>query len=297
MKGKESGDRALALGRYAIVTPVRDEEEFIEKLIQSVVSQTVTPLKWIIIDDGSTDRTEQIIRRYLGGNPWIELLNLPNRGSRELGGDSVFDIGLRRLELDQIEFLARVDGDVSFEPNYFERMMAIFKESPRLGVASGEMAYLDNGYPKAMRGPTFQTHGPNKFYRVACFRDIGGLEPDLGWDIIDNIKAIYKGWEARRIPEVQFIHYRRVGAGRGAWGIFENWGKAAYLTGYHPLFFLGKFVRRLVSFPYFLGSLLMTYYYLIGFIRKQPRIVTPEIRDFIQREQLRKLVGKPSAWS
>jgi len=283
--------------KYAIVTPVRDEEEFIEKLILSVLNQTVGPGKWIIINDGSTDRTEEIIKRYLSENPWIELLNLPNRRNREPGGDSIFDIGLRRLDLEQIEFLARVDADVSFEPNYFERMIKIFRENPRLGVASGEMAYLVDGCPKAVRGPSFQTHGPNKFYRVACFQDIGGLEKDLGWDIVDNVKAIYKGWGARRIPETQFIHYRPVGSRRGAWGIFENWGKAAYLTGYHPLFFFGKFVRRLVTYPYILGSLLMAYHYSNGFIQHKPQIVSREIKHFMQNEQLRRLFCQTSVWS
>lgn len=283
--------------RYAIVTPVRDEEEFIEKLILSVLNQTVRPVRWIIINDGSTDRTEEIIKRYLSENPWIELLNLPNRGNREPGGDSIFEIGLRRIELDQIEFLARMDADVVFEAHYFETMVRVFEESPRLGVASGEMVYLDRGYPQVTRGPSFQTHGPNKFYRVACFRDIRGLETDLGWDIVDNIKAIYKGWEARRIPNLQFIHYRRVGARRGVWGIFENWGKAAYLTGYHPLFFLAKFVRRLVTFPYILGSMVMLYHYLKGYVERRPQIATQELQHFIRKEQIKRILRRPSAWS
>lgn len=284
-------------GRFAVVTAIRDEEKFIEKLIYSILSQTVRPVKWFIVNDGSTDRTAEIIGKYLPENPWIELVHLPDRGGREPGGDTVFGIGLQRIKLDGIEFLARVDGDVSFEPDYYEIMINAFRKSPRLGVASGEMVYSDNGYPRVTHGPSFQTHGPNKFYRVTCFQDIGGLEKNLGWDIIDNIKAIYKGWEARRIPGLHFIHYRPVGARRGVWGIFINWGIAAYLTGYHPLFFLAKFVRRSVTFPYFLGSLLMAYHYLIKFVGRQPRIVSPEIHQFIRKEQLKKLLGKPSIWS
>jgi glycosyltransferase involved in cell wall biosynthesis len=290
-------NRASTSDKYAIVTPVRDEEEYIEKLIESVLAQTVRPLKWVIINDGSTDRTEEIVKKYLPGNPWMELLNLPDRGVREPGGDSIFHIGLQRLVLDEIDFFARVDGDISFGADYYEKMIKYFREFPSLGLASGELVYLDHGKEKVEHGCKFQTRGGNKFYRVTCFRDIGGIESDLGWDIVDNIRAIYKGWEARRIHNLKFIHYRPVGSRRGVWGIFENWGKAAYLTGYHPLFFMGKFVRRLVTFPYILGSMMMAYYYLHGFIRRQPRIVGPEICHFIQREQLKKLFGRRSIWS
>jgi poly-beta-1,6-N-acetyl-D-glucosamine synthase len=283
--------------KYAIITPVRDEAEFIGRLISSVVRQAILPEKWVIINDGSRDATQSIVEAYLSDYPFIELVNLADRGWTEAGGDSVFGLGLQHVDLEQLDFLARVDGDVSFGPTYFELLLRKFRENPRLGIASGEMIYVDHGRQEITTGPRFQTHGPNKFYRVACFREIGGLDADLGWDIVDNIKAVQRGWEARRITETQFIHHRRVASRRGPWGIFENWGKAAYLAGYHPLFFGAKFLRRLFTAPFLLGSLLMAYHYFSGYILRRPRIISDDTHRFVRREQLKKLMGRPSAWS
>ncbi len=283
--------------RYAIITPVRDEEEYIRFLIDSVAQQTVLPVKWAILNDGSTDATGDILDWARRKYAYIELINLPRRGPREPGGDSIFHLGLRHIPLAQIDFLARVDGDVSFPPHYFETMIRLFRENPRLGIASGEMIYLEHGKEEKVIGPSFQTHGPNKFYRVQCLEEIGWLDDRIGWDIVDNLKAMRRGWEARRIPELYFYHYRRVGARRGPLGIFENWGKAAYLVGYHPLFVAAKFVRHLVTYPYVMGSMWMLKHYLMGFLKREKRLVSPELKQFVQREQLKKLLGKPNAWS
>lgn len=284
-------------GTYAIITPVRNEREYFPKLLESVVAQTVLPARWIIVNDGSGDGTEDILRQCEEAYPWIEVIHLPDRGNREPGGDSVFAIGWRRMADLEVEFLARIDADVSFAVDYFEKMIEVFQKNPRLGIASGEMVYLDGPRPEPVFGPSFQTHGPNKFYRLACLREIGGLDDRMGWDIVDNIRAIEKGWEARRIPELRFYHYRRVGAARGPLGIFENWGKAAYLTGYHPLFVAAKFARHLLTPPFVLGSFWMLKCYLRGFITGEPKIVAKSTEKFIKREQLKKLIGRKSVWS
>jgi len=293
---KTKPEALLKRWRYAIITPVKDEENYIENLIRSVINQTFLPVKWIIIDDGSQDATPQILNEYAEKYSFINVITLPPGRERKPGGDTVFEIGLQQLNLNSIDILARIDADVTFDPDYIERMIEEFEKSPELGIASGEILEMIEGVPRHIPGPSFQTHGANKFYRVQCFRDIGGLDKQLGWDIVDNIKAMRKGWEARRIPHLFFVHHRPMGSSRNKWAAFVNWGKAAYLTGYHPLYFLSKFIFRIFTPPYLLGSLVMAYHYLSGFWRCDPRIVDDSTRKFIQKEQLKRLLRKKSKW-
>lgn len=292
----QAGGKGRKRPAYAIVTPVKDEAAYIERLLSAVAGQRVQPVRWVIVDDGSTDGTREIVRRWTRRFPWIELVCLPDRGYRAPGGDDVFHLGLRRLPLKELDYLARVDGDVTFGEDYFERLIEIFERNPRLGIASGDMVYVDHSEPEVVGGPRFQTHGPCKFYRVRCLEQIGGLVPEIGWDILDNIQAIRLGWEARRLSEVQFVHFRRVGQRRSKLGLYHNLGRAAYLCGYHPLFFWAKFLRYLPADPPVRGSLAMARAYLAPFFRREARLVDPDNHRFVRREQLKRLFGMKSIW-
>ncbi len=291
-----AGHKVAAGPTYAIVTPVKDEAHYIEHLLRAVTGQHVLPVHWVIVDDGSTDGTREIVKRWAERFDWIELISLPDRGYRAPGGDDVFHLGVQRLSLERLDYLARVDGDVCFEADYFEKLIDLFENNPRLGIASGEMVYVDRPEPEVVAGPRFQTHGPCKFYRVSCLQQIGGLAEEIGWDILDNLQAIRLGWEARRLSQVRFVHFRRVGQRRGKLGLYHNLGRAAYLCGYHPLFFWAKWVRYLPADPPVLGSLTMARAYLRPFLRREARLVDREMRRFVRREQLKRLFGMKSIW-
>ena len=198
---------------YLIVTPARDEERFIEKTIQSVVSQTILPQEWVIVDDGSTDKTKDIVLHYAREHDWIRLLKLPDRGKRELGAAVVnaFNYGLRNTRTIDYEFLCKLDADLTLPPNYFEFLFDRFRENPCLGITSG-CTYIQSG-EKLIWERTYERHsrGMMKLYRRKCFEDINGLVSELGWDMIDDYKAQMNGWQTRNFKRLKVIHHRPMG--------------------------------------------------------------------------------------
>jgi glycosyltransferase involved in cell wall biosynthesis len=283
--------------RYAIVTPVKNEESFLGGMIDSVVRQTVLPRRWIIVNDGSTDRTGEIIRDAESRWNWITGVTIGSGSAhRKPGGEGVVHHGLKRLDLEEFDFLARLDGDVSFEPDYFERLFREFEADPRLGIASGVCYVRKKGKLAEEKNPRFHTRGPLKTYRVACFREIGELEKGLGWDIVDEIRANMLGWRTRNFPELKAIHHRPTMTASGALKGKINTGIANYFAGYHPLFMLARAARNVVRPPYLLGGIWMLYGYLSGYLKSLPRVRDPELIRYVRRQQWNRLTGRPTIW-
>ena len=283
--------------RYAIVTPVKNEEAFLAEMVNSVAQQTIRPSRWIIVDDGSTDRTAEIVRQAASTHEWIRGVRIEDTGGgRKAGGEGVLPAGLRLLDLSQFDFLARLDGDVSFEPDYFERLFAEFQKNPRLGIASG-VCYARRGAALVEeKHPRFHTRGALKTYRVSCFHAIGGLDLVLGWDIVDEVRANMLGWETRSFPHLPVIHHRPTQTAIGWLRGLRNPGRAAYYTGYHPLFLLARVVHRLVRSPYLIGGILLAIGYLEGYFARQPRVEDPALIRYLRRQQLNRLVGRETIW-
>ena len=163
-----------AFNRYVVITPVRDEEEHLERTIQAVIDQTIRPAEWVIVDDGSTDRTPEIIDRYASQYSWIRGHHRTNRGFRKAGGGVVeaFYEGFERLICHDWNFVVKLDGDLSFEPDYFERILERFRLEPRLGIAGGTLYCVENGEKKIERNPKFHVRGATKVYRRKCWEEI-----------------------------------------------------------------------------------------------------------------------------
>jgi glycosyltransferase involved in cell wall biosynthesis len=203
--------------RYAIVTPVKNEEKYLRGMIASVVRQTIPPNRWILIDDGSTDRTGEIIREAESRWDWITGVTTGETGvPRKPGGEAVVDHGLNMLNLAEYDFLARMDGDISFGPDYFDRLFREFERNPRLGIACGVCFGWREGKFIEEKNPRFHTRGALKTYRVRCFQEIGGLEKGLGWDTVDEIRANMLGWQTRSFPELKVVHHRSTQTASGA---------------------------------------------------------------------------------
>jgi biofilm PGA synthesis N-glycosyltransferase PgaC len=283
--------------RYAIVTPVKNEERFFGKMVSSVVHQTVLPKKWIIVDDGSTDRTGEIIRQATSSHNWIIGVECGDpTDPRKPGGEAVLEHGIRQLDLAEYDFFARLDGDISFEPDYFESLFREFERNPRLGIGGGVCFERKNGRLVEQRNPKFHVRGALKTYRMSCFREIGGLEMELGWDTVDEIRANMLGWQTRSFPQLRVVHHRKTHASSGALRGEVHSGRAAYFSGYHPLFMFFRAVKTMFCPPYILGGIFMMMGYLSGYVKKYPQVGDPSLIRYLRKQQMNRLLGRETIW-
>lgn len=297
-----SGERGLSKEavpavKYCIITPVRDEEQFIAATIESVLHQTIRPAEWIIVDDGSTDATGNIIDRYARGYPWIQTLHRQNRGYRSTGGGiEAFLDAYPSLHSRDWEYLVNLDGDLTFAPDYFERCFQHFRDMPLLGIGSGTVYARVGERLQLEKAPSFHVRGATKIYRRECWENLGGLLCSLGWDTVDEIKANQLGWRTQSFQDVQLVHHRVSGAAWGSWGNAVNDGEADYIVGYHPAFFCLKCIRHIFDWPYVVRSLGIVYGFLRCVVRRTPQISDRELRAYVRRQQLRRLLGMSSIW-
>lgn len=285
------------MGRIVIITPARDEEKYIHFTLNSIVNQTIQPVEWLILDDGSNDRTKEIAEKYANEYSWIRVLSLPDRGERVLGSGVVhtFNYGLENLQTTDYDFICKLDADLTLPENYFEFLLAEFTADTKLGIASG-CTYIENG-EELIWERTYEKHtrGMMKVYRRTCFQEIGGLIPNLGWDVVDDYMAHLKGWDTQNHKELKVIHHRPMGSsGKGIIAGKIRWGKIHYLLNYHPLFSLGSCFYRMLEKPYILSGILMIYGYLSCFFNDTRRIAPDEVGEYIRSTQimrLKKVVG------
>ena len=229
--------------RYALVTPVRDEELYIGAMIDSVLAQQTLPAKWVIVDDGSTDKTADIITDYARQHAFIELVRLPVRAERMPGGEGALAQALRRLNLAEYDFFARFDADLIFEPDYMAQIFSEFSADPTLGIAGGGL-YVDTGRGLELeRVPDYHVRGALKMYRRECSDQIGGLTSRIGWDTIDEVSAWTRGWKTRSFFQNRVRHCRPTGKGLRCARVYWERGKAEYYTWSHPLFVLAKTLK------------------------------------------------------
>ena len=284
--------------KYVIVSPVRDEAAHLARTIESVVNQTVLPQEWIIVNDGSTDGTAEIADRYARKYPWIKVVHRENRGFRKSGGGVVdaFNDGYRVLASTDWEFIVKLDGDLSFVPDYFQSCFRAFQEDPKMGITGGTIYNMINGQPRLEACPVFHVRGATKIYRRECWNAIGGFWPAPGWDTMDEVKAQMLGWSTRTLPELQVLHYRPTGTADGTWGGgFKN-GRANYVCGYHPLFMVLKCVRRLAQKPYLIQSTSLFCGFISGYLRGIPQVDDRATIKYLRRQQIAKLMGRPTIW-
>lgn len=283
---------------YVIITPVRDEEKYIEATIQSVVAQRILPREWVIVDDGSRDRTRSIVQGYVDRHPWIRLLHREDRGFRQSGAGVVeaFYHGYNSLLSDDWNFVVKLDGDLSFQPDYFEKLFGKFASQPELGIAGGNLFHSVNGQLQLEKGPRFHVRGATKVYRRACWTAIGGLLTAPGWDIVDETKANMLQWTTESFDDLPVLHHRFTGTAESKWRDQVKNGKAYYVAGYHPLFMAAKCIYRLAAKPYIVGSAAMAYGFVSGYIRRAPRVVDQALIRYTRRQQLRRLYGRDSIW-
>ncbi|MGA8795029.1 glycosyltransferase [Candidatus Binatus sp.] len=278
---------------YVLITPARNEAEFIDNTIQSVIRQTALPSKWVIVNDGSTDDTASIVGRYAATYEWMELVNLPERPSRSFAAKAqAFKAGEERLKGIEYEVIGNLDADVTLDDDHFEFLMDKFKEDSYLGVAG--TIFREPGYSSDTDSFEGQTHvsGQCQMFRRQCFEEIGGYFPSrvggIDWIAVTTARMI--GWKTRSFREKSFFHNRIRGtAERGVLASHFMYGKQDYYLGGHPVWQLFRCLYRTAKRPYLLGGIALFGGYLTAALDRTERPVSDELMRFHRKEQMAKL--------
>ena len=277
---------------YVLITPARNEADFIELTIKSVLAQTVRPVRWVIVNDGSTDATAEIVSDYAGVHSWIEMIQMPERQERHFGGKAhAVAAGRQRMAGLQFDVIGNLDADVSFEPDYFEFLMTRFAENPKLGVAGTAFLEGNLSYNYEMVGIE-HVSGMIQLFRRQCFEAIGGYSAVKtgGIDLMAVLTARTKGWETRTFTEKSFVHHRSQGGAlhtglRGRW----HMGRKDYLLGNHPVWEFFRGVYQMQYRPYVIGGLLVLVSYFWHLVRRVERTMPRELIELRQSDQMKRL--------
>ena len=292
---------SVRVGSYVLISPCRDEAQFMRQTLDSVIAQSIRPAKWIIIDDGSTDATPQILAEYRASHPWIEVLVRPDRGRRSVGPGVVdaFYAGYDAINPDDYDYLCKLDLDLRLPPRYFELLMERMTANPRIATCSGKAYVEQNGKLVAEGHGDDTSLGMTKFYRVSCFKGIGGFVREVMWDGIDCHRCRMHGWIACSWdePELRFVHLRPMGSSHlSIYAGRMRHGYGQYFMGTGFLFMTASALYRMNKKPYVLGGLAMWWGWLKSALARKPRYPDMEFRKFLRRYQRRALLaGKQRA--
>ncbi len=293
----------MSTARYVVVSPCRNEATHMRETLDSVIAQSIVPARWVIVDDGSTDETPAILREYARRHSWISIITRKDRGRRSVGPGVIdaFYAGYATIDVESYEFICKLDLDLRLPYRYFQTLMERMAMNPRIGTCSGKAyIYDDDGTSLVNEGHGDETSiGASKFYRVACFKEIGGFVREVMWDGIDCHRCRMKGWIACSWddPELRFVHLRPMGSSdRSIYKGRVRHGYGQYFMGTGFLYMLANAVNRVGEKPYVLGSAAMFWGWLRSAALRQPRYGDPEFRKFLRAYQRHALlVGKRKA--
>jgi glycosyltransferase involved in cell wall biosynthesis len=300
--------QARTVTRYIVISPVRNEAEYLETTIKSMVRQTILPLQWIIVNDGSTDGTAEIIDRWAAQYSWIVPVHCPNRdhgsvesksnrGKRAFEAKEIqaFHVGFEHAPFSGWDYIVKLDGDLGFGADYFERCFSLFEADPKLGIGGGVICHEIDGEMRIEPTPSFHVRGATKIYRRACWLQIGGVVNGAAWDTIDEVKANMLGWQTCSFEDLKVAHFRFTGTANGAWKNSVKLGTWSYIAGYHPLYMVFRCLKGVFAKPRGIGSLGMFCGFLAGYLRRVPQAEEYVVR-YLRQQQLRRLVFLPTIW-
>jgi glycosyltransferase involved in cell wall biosynthesis len=286
------------VGPYVIVSPVKDEDPYIETTIRSVINQRVRPIVWLIVDDGSRDRTAEIVKNYCKRYSWIQLLTIDRDAVKRVGRAEViaFANGYQQITCEH-EFVVKLDGDVDLPENYFSDLIARFHEDAQLGIASGLFCENRNGTWTLRPMPEYHAVGATKMLRVECYKQIGGFPLEPGWDTVDEIRARARGWKTRHFPDLIFWHLKPEGSSSGYIHRSNMCGEIDYRTGLSlPFFTLKAIHRTIVDFPPVLSGISLFVGYVRALVGRRPKLVTVREQDLYRQllnSRLLRVLSKP----
>lgn len=282
--------------QYVLITPARNEQEFIEGAIHSVISQSVRPLQWVIVSDGSTDRTDEIVMAYAEEFSWIALVRMPEHEDRQFAAKvHAFNAGLQHLDALDYEIIGNLDADITFESDYMEFLLSKFAEDLKLGVAGTPFVEDSSGHYDYRFTNIEHVSGACQLFRRKCFEEIGGYTPIKGGGIdwVAVTTARIKGWKTRTFTERVCYHHRKMGTGKGnILAARYRLGKEDYYLGSHPLWEIFRAIYQMKFRPFVIGGLSILLGYTIASVQGVKRPVPPELVVFYRREQMQRLRQK-----
>jgi GT2 family glycosyltransferase len=291
---RQTPERQSASLVYVLITPARNEAAFLEQTIKAVARQSVKPAKWVIVSDGSTDGTDDIVEAYAAQHEWIELVRMPERQERHFAGKvHAFNAGYDRVKEMDYDVIGNLDADITFDPDYFVFLLTKFAENPQLGVAGTPFREDSRQYDYRFTSVE-HVSGACQLFRRDCFEQIGGYQPIKtgGVDLVAVITARMKGWQTRTFLEKTSFHHRKMGtAKRGPLVIAFDGGRTDYTHGCNVVWEVFRSVYQMTRPPLVLGGV----YGLAGFLwamgTRAEKVVSPELIQFRKKEQMRRLRG------
>lgn len=283
----------------AIVSPVRDEGKYVRNTLDAMVAQTVQPQEWLFVDDGSTDDTRAIIETYAAKHPWIRVISRDDRGFRQLGSGVIaaFDYGRARLARQDYQYIAKLDGDMSFTPRYLEVMIGRLESEPKLAAVSGKVFRPENDGFVEEYIIDEMVAGQFKLYERVAFEAIGGFTQTILWDGIDIHRCRMKGYTTLSFhhPDAKLIHHRLMGSSDS--NVFKGrvrLGRGIWFMGYHPLYAIASGLFRMHEKPYVIGGLIIIGSYFFAAMRGEPRFDDRDFIENLRRWQVQKLRELPA---
>jgi biofilm PGA synthesis N-glycosyltransferase PgaC len=282
---------------YVIVSPGRNEAKFMRRTLDSVIAQTHRPALWVIVDDGSTDESPEILADYAARHDWIRVVRREDRGHRAVGSGVIdaFYAGWETVDPERYAYLCKLDLDLDLPERYFEGLIEKMEADPRLGTCSGKAYYIDGSGNRVWeRMGDEMSVGASKFYRRACFEDIGGFVREVMWDGLDCHMVRWKGWRAQSFPgeALAFEHLRPMGSSQQNILVGRRrHGAGQWFMGSDPIYFTATALWKMAHPPYITGGLATLQGFIGAWLAGAKQYDDPELRAFIRRYQRRALLG------
>jgi glycosyltransferase involved in cell wall biosynthesis len=280
--------------RYVLITAARNEERYIQLTLDSVAAQTNPPMRWVIVSDASSDRTDEIVEEYRRRHDWIDLIRMPEHRDRSFAAKvQCVNAGFEQIARLGFDVIGSLDADISFAPDYFQFLLGKFAENPRLGVAGTPFVERNNHYDYRFTSVE-HVSGACQLFRRKCFEDIGGYVPIKGggidWTAVTTARM--KGWQTRTFTEKTCLHHRQMGTASASQlkGIYRHGQKDYYLGG-HPLWQMFRCAYQMSRSPYVIGGLCLLAGYSSALLRHAERPISPELVQFHRAEQIARLKG------
>ena len=305
----------MATRRYVLISPCRDEVDYVRRTLDTVAAQSVLPALWVVVDDGSTDGTSAVLDEYAAKLPYLRVVHRRDRGRRAVGPGVIeaFYAGLEGVDLEGFDYVCKLDLDLILPPSYFAGLMDRMEADPRIGTCSGKPYFFAPGTPEDRFTFPLTTSqgliseklgdenavGASKFYRIRCFREIGGFVRQVMWDGIDGHRCRQLGWIAVSWddPELRFVHLRPMGTSHKNWwtGRMRH-GFGQYFMGTGPVYMFASAAYRMTRPPLVVGGLAMLHGYFKAMAERQPRYGDATFRKFVRSYQWASLLrGKKAA--